>query len=119
MRIDAVPDFDPSVPIALINETPQGGDRITILMESYPEDILRLEYLNEMVGTEPYNLVKKINDVVDFCKYFHGYELQAVDVELLPTLKESEIFAEMPTYPQEGSIQYIEGVLVIKLPDVK
>lgn len=119
MRVEAMPDYNPSVQIALINETPQGGDHITILMENYPEDMLQLEYLNEMAGTEPYNLVKRGNDVVDFCKYFHGFDLQLADYNLMDHLAESETFTKMPTYPQEGSMQYIEGVLVIKLPDAK
>lgn len=119
MRIEAMPDYDPSVQVALINATPQGGDHITILMENYPEDMLRFKYLDEMIGTEPYNLVKRGNDVVDFCKYFHGFDLQLADYDLTDYLAKSEMFAEMPTYPQEGSMRYIEGVLVIKLPDAK
>ena len=116
-RIEEMPDYNPSVPVALINETPQGGDHISILMENYPDDMLRLAYLDDMAGTEPYSLVKRANDVADFCKYYHGYDLRMMDMEKLPVLAESEIFAEMPVYPQEGSMQYIQGVLVIKLPD--
>lgn len=118
-RIEEVPDYDPSVLVALINETPQGGDHISILMENYPEEMLQLNYLKEMAGTEPYTLVKRANDVADFCKYYHGYDLRMADMEDLPSLAESDAFAKMPTYPQEGSMQYIEGVLVIKLPDAK
>ena len=118
-RIEEMPDYDPSVPVALINETPQSGDHISILMESYPDDMLQLVYLDEMVGTEPYALVKRANDVADFCKYYHGYDLRMADMEDLPSLAESDAFAKMPTYPQEGSMQYIQGVLVIKLPDAK
>lgn len=116
-RIEEMPDYDPFVPVALINETPQSGDHISVLMENYPEDMLKLNYLDEMVGTEPYTLVKRASDVADFCKYYHGYDLRIADAEKLPALAESGIFVQMPTYPQEGSMQYIEGVLVIKLPD--
>ena len=118
-RIEEMPDYDSSVPVALINETPQGGDHISILMENYPEDMLKLSYLDEMVGTEPYTLVKRANDVADFCKYYHGYDLRMADMEDLPSLAKSDAFAKMPTYPQEGSMQYIQGVLVVKLPDAK
>lgn len=116
-RIEEMPGYDSSVTVALINETPQSGDHISILMENYPEEMLKLDYLDEMVGTEPYTLVKRANDVADFCKYYHGYDLRMADMEKLPGLAESEIFAEMPTYPQDGSMRYIDGVLVIKLPD--
>ncbi len=118
-RIEEMEGYSPSIPIALMNEKPQTNDKITIMLENYPEEMDYFKYLDDMVGTEPHTFVKKANDISDFCKYYHGYDLQLVDMERLPELAATQDFQNMPTYPQEGSMQYIDGALVIKLPSAE
>lgn len=38
---------------------------------------------------------------------------------MLSELAETKEFQEMPTYPQDGGMRYIDGALVIKVPDAK
>lgn len=118
-RIETMEGYEPSDLIALINEHPQKNDRIQIMLENYPEEMNYFSYLDDMVGTEPHTFVKRANDISDFCKYYHGYDLQLVEMERLEELAETDEFMAMPTYPQEGSMQYINGVLVIKLANAE
>lgn len=118
-RIETMEGYEPSDQIALINENPQKNDRIQIMLENYPEEMDYFSYLDGMVGTEPHSFVKRANDISDFCKYYHGYDLQLVEMERLADLAATDEFMEMPTYPKDGSMQYIDGVLVIKLANAE
>lgn len=118
-RIEEFEGYTPDMKIALINETPQINDHITIMQENYPDDMEYFEYLNDMVGTEPRTFVKRANDISDFCKYYHGYDLKLTDINSLPDLAETDEFLEMDTYPRTNGMKIINGVLVIKLPDGK
>ena len=86
---------------------------------NYPEDMEYFNYLSGMAGTEPRTFVKRANDIADFCKYYHGYDLKLYDMTMLSELAETKEFQEMPTYPQDGGMRYIDGALVIKVPDAK
>lgn len=118
-RIETMEGYEPSIPVAFINETPQYNDHITIMAENYPEDMEYFDYLSGMAGTEPRTFVKRANDIADFCKYYHGYDLELYDMTKLSELAETKEFQEMPAYPQDGGMRYIDGVLVIKVPDVR
>ncbi len=118
-RIETMEGYEPSIPVAFINETPQYNDHITIMAENYPEDMEYFNYLSGMAGTEPRTFVKRANDIADFCKYYHGYDLKLYDMTMLSELAETKEFQEMPTYPQDGGMRYIDGALVIKVPDAK
>lgn len=119
LRIEEMDGYEPSTKIAFINEHPQKTDHITIMLENYPDEMAYFDYLNDMSGTEPHTFVKRANDIADFCKYYHGYDLQLVEKEQFEELAQTEAFQKMQAYPQEGSMQYIQGVLVIKLPNEK
>ena len=116
-RIEEFEGYTPDMKVALINETPQVNDHITIMQENYPEDMKYFDYLNDMVGTEPGTFVKRANDISDFCRHYHGYDLQLAEIDSLPDLAGTEEFLKMDTYPQAGGMKIINGVLVIKLPD--
>lgn len=116
-RIEAFEGYTPDMQVAFINEEPQINDHVTIMMENYPEEMNYFSFLNEMVGTEPRTFVKRANDIADFCKYFHGYDLQLVDLAELPELAQTDEFRQMETYPKAGGMRIIDDVLVIKLPD--
>lgn len=114
-RIETMEGYDPCVPVAFINENPQDNDHITIMSENYPGDMEYFSHLDAMTATEPHTFVKRANDIADFCKYYHGYDLKLTEMEKLSELASTEEFQNMPSYPQAGSMQYIDGVLVIKL----
>lgn len=119
-RIETMEGYKADTQIAMINENPQEYDHITIMMENYPEEMAQFDYLNGMQGTEPHTFVKRANDISDFCKYYHGYDLQMVgDDAVLQELGRTKAFGEMTTYPEAGSMRYIDDVLVIKLADQK
>lgn len=118
-RIEEFEGYTPDMKIALINETPQRSDHITIMMENYPDEMAYFDYLNDMVGTEPHTFVKRANDVADFCRHFHGYDMQLAETEDFAAVAQTKQFAQMATYPGEGSMQIINDILVIKLPDGK
>lgn len=114
-RIEMMEKYDPSVPVALINEKSQYNGRVKIMLENYPADMEYFSYLDAMTTIEPHTFVKKVDDIADFCKYYHGYDLKLVDTEELSNLAATEEFQDMPSYPQAGGMRYIDGVLVIKL----
>ncbi len=116
-RIEEFEGYTPDMKVALINETPQINDHIIIMQENYPEDMKYFDYLNDMVGTEPGTFVKRANDISDFCRFYHGYDLKLAEIDLLPELSGTEEFLEMDTYPRAGGMKILNGVLVIKLPD--
>jgi len=116
-RIEEFEGYSPDMKVALINETPQRSDHITIMMENYPDEMAHFDYLNDMVGTEPHTFVKRANDVADFCRHFHGYDMQLADTEDFAAAARTEQFARMEVYPRDGSMQIINDILVIKLPD--
>lgn len=118
-RIEAMEGYDPSIPVAFINENPQYYDHVTIMSENYPEEMEYFSFLEDMAGTEPHTFVKRANDISDFCKYYHGYDLQLEDAEKLSDLAATKEFQDMPTYPDAGGMRYIDNVLVIKLADAK
>lgn len=118
-RIEEFEGYTPDMKVALINETPQRSDHITIMMENYPDEMAHFDYLNDMVGTEPHTFVKRANDVADFCRHFHGYDMQLADTTDFAAVAQTEEFAQMAAYPGEGSMQIINNILVIKLPDGK
>ncbi|GFI45561.1 hypothetical protein IMSAGC019_00873 [Lachnospiraceae bacterium] len=118
-RMEEFEGYDPHMKVALINETPQRSDHITIMMENYPAEMAYFDYLNNMGGTDPRTFVKRANDIADFCRYFHGYDLRLAEIEDFAGLANTEEFSEMALYPDKGSMRVIDGVLVIKLPDEK
>lgn len=115
-RIEEFEGYSPDRKVALINETPQRSDHITIMMENYPDEMAYFDYLNDMVGTEPHTFVKRANDVADFCKHFHGYDMKLADLEEFAAAAQTEEFKEMEVYPSDGSMRIINDILVIKLP---
>lgn len=118
-RIEEMEGYEPSIPVAFINETPQYNDHVTIMCENYSEEMEYFSFLGAMAGTEPHTFVKRANDISDFCKYYHGYDLQLLDMYELSDIAETKEFRDMPTYPQDGGMRYIDGVLVIKLADAE
>ena len=116
-RIESMEGYDPSIPVAFINENPQNYDHISIMLENYPEEMEYFDFLDGMAATEPHSFVKRANDIADFCKYYHGYDLQLLDMYELSDLVATKEFQDMPTYPQAGGMRYIDDVLVIKLAD--
>ncbi len=118
-RIEAMEGYDPSIPVAFINENPQSYDHISIMLENYPEEMEYFSFLDGMAATEPHSFVKRANDIADFCKYYHGYDLQLLDMYEISDIAETKEFQDMPTYPQAGGMEYIDGVLVVKLADAE
>ena len=72
-----------------------------------------------MTAIEPHTFVKRANDIADFCRYYHGYDLKLIEMEKLSALAATEEFQNMSVYPQADGMRCIDGVLVVKLADGK
>ena len=118
-RIEAMEGYDPEIPVAFINENPQHNDHITIMSENYPVDMEYFSHLDGMTAIEPHTFVKRANDIADFCRYYHGYDLKLIEMEKLSALAATEEFQNMSVYPQADGMRCIDGVLVVKLADGK
>ena len=118
-RIETMEGYDPSISVAFINENPQYYDHISIMLENYPEEMEYFHFLDGIEAGEPHSFVKRANDISDFCKYYHGYDLKLADAEELSSIAATMEFQDMPIYPQAGGMRYIDGVLVVKLADVE
>ena len=78
-------------------------------------------YRNEVM--RPFTISGKDNVLIDdaygrpeFLRLYCGFDAKYMAADELSEKSQSEI-AKMPVYPNEGSIQIIEGVMVIKLMD--
>ena len=95
-------------------------DDMTVVLagEDIADDSL---YRNEVM--RPFTISGKDNVLIDdaygrpeFLRLYCGFDAKYMAADELSEKSQSEI-AKMPVYPNEGSIQIIEGVMVIKLMD--
>lgn len=63
-----------------------------------------------LVGDEALNIYTRS----DFLSYFLGTDYRLVGDETCEALRSTEEFQQMPCYPAEGSIQTIDGIIVVK-----
>ncbi len=117
MRIEETAAYgeNPQIEICFINEIPSEKFHIDILEENPSVKQGIFDEGNNMISTNDRTFVKNLKDVYDFYDKFLGVGLTRVSDEKYLSIGESSQFKEMPVYPQNGSIQVIDGVLTVKM----
>lgn len=119
MRIEEneVYQKNPDVPVCFVNNPPNGKEHVDILTQNYPEKLSVFNECDGMVGNNVHTMIKNTKDVYDFLENFLGTELTRTTAEENILIGNTKEFEQMPFYPESGSMQLIDGVLVIKLPN--
>ena len=115
--------FNRVIVMAESQEGFQADDKITILGEFYYKDnpssveidIFDSEDLRELSGLALENglITSGVRD--NFIRTFLGYETAALDMEEKLMLMETDVYQKMSVYPQNGCVQKINDVWVVKM----
>lgn len=99
-RIQSVEDYDKNYPIAFINA------------EQKFNEADEIDSRFDMIVTNPYN-AEMVNSYNwdDFMKLWVGFDPSFAKSE---DFEDNEIVRDMPSYPDDGSIQVIDSVVVVK-----
>lgn len=99
-RIQSLDGYNPGSPVCYINAREKIGEADTILIHSDP------------IVTNPYNK-SLLNNYVWWCHmfYYNGYKPYVIDESYFDGYESVEF---MPSYPNDGAIQYIDGIIVVK-----
>lgn len=120
MRLEECPGYDHDIPVAFINESDiENGNelnQVRIFAEDFPTEMSVFDDLNSMRDVDIRTMIRNELDIVDFCQAFLGFKLEILPNEERICLYENNEVREMPVYPQKGSIQKIDGQIVVKLP---
>lgn len=100
-QIKSLEDYNPQMKIALV-----GHDKIE------DESLYRNQVMEvfEMSGRD--TVMAQAYSIEYFLKYYCGFDTELVNVDA-----EDEEIAQMPVYPQEGSIEIIDNIVVVKFSD--
>ena len=120
MRLEECPGYDHNVPVAFINEsdieTKNMLKQVRIFAVDFPEEMEIFADLDGMRDVDSRTMIRNELDVTDFCLAFLGFRLETLPNEERIQLYENEEVKQMPVYPAEGSVQKIDGQVVVKLP---
>lgn len=111
--------------IAMVETTPgfAEGDSIEILGEFYYRDnpssvevdVLDAEDLRELDGVALENGLITMSVRDNFIKMFIGYDMADLRFEKKEELMQTDIYKKMPVYPEEGCVQKINEIWVVKM----
>ena len=96
-------EFKSGEPLCIIG-TPKG---------TYMLDEIDSKNFIGLTAENVYDIYTKTN----YIRYYLGYDFQDVSFDWMMVLRNSSEFAEMPCYPEEGSIRNISGTTVVKLSE--
>lgn len=103
-QIQSMPEFTEGTQIAVIGEWQSP--------EFYDEQFSVNSALTGTKGFLPSDYTYP-----DFLNYYIGFPAECVSAEEAEALRQTEAFRNMATYPYYGSIDVIDGVIVVKLSD--
>ncbi len=100
-QIKSIDDYEESMPVVFINDSSKSD-------ENWPH-IEELDWIN----IEPFSWEAVVNDNtwIEYLKYRCGY---APDVLQSESYEEKDEVIGMPSYPNNGSVQIIDDVIVVK-----
>ena len=100
-RIESIEGYRDEMPVTFVNEMDKKNENLEITEEFRNITIM------------PYHEDSLINNYawLDFVKQWCGYEPFLIDGSLYENF---EVVKSMPCYPDDGSIQIVEGVIVVK-----
>lgn len=111
--------------LAMVENTPgyENGDGITILGEFYYKDnpssveldILDAEDLRELDGVALENGLITTGVRDNFIRMFVGHDMAELEYSEKAAIMESAEYQDMPVYPQEGCVQQIGDIWVVKM----
>lgn len=106
-RIQSVEGYSTSLPVAYMDG--QGKDN----------EQLQLHDFDTITILKPYHYTDKINlyNWQQYMRVWCGYAPATVSQEELDRISSTSKVQEMPCYPDDGSIQIIDGVIVVKFAD--
>ena len=101
-KIEMMEDYESSIPVTLIGYATQ---------DTYVPEM-------ELTGVLTGNAALNMYSWDRFLTYFLGDYFPTVSAEVRSELQQTPEFAEMPVYPQDGSIREIDGIIVVKVSNV-
>ena len=91
-------------------------DEIYLLNEAEVYDYNEFGIINQLRGMEFTNVVTADDESIeDYFRYVLGYPVRFTSEERAWSALISEQFVRMPSYPEEGYMAYIDGILMIKM----
>ncbi len=106
-RIEQTERYEQGTKVAIL-----GGFPAT---ENYPATDITANDLVGYFGVAGELCVNSTEKYAEYFKHYLGVTITTIPAEEEIRLTETEEFKEMPKFPAEGSVDYIEDVLVIKL----
>ncbi len=111
--------------LAMVESTPgfQEGDSVEILGEFYYKDnpssvevdVLDAEDLRELDGVALENGLITMSVRDNFIKMFIGYDMADLRFDKKEEIMRTDIYQNMPVYPEEGCVQKINEIWVVKM----
>lgn len=110
-RIEVLDGYEPELPVAIVGEAS---------LSLYGGGVSEFLQTNSMTGTtdrllyspETYDCRTRA-----FIEHYIGLHMPQPNQEQFDMLGQSGVIEEMPSYPQEGSVIFYNGVIVVKLSD--
>lgn len=103
-RLEAQPGYIPGqTPVSIIGDV------------SAQQAPLKIPFLEKVIGMDYVSPVTYSDVKEDYFSIILQCPIQLVDGELRHQLAQTEAYQQMPCFPADGSIQYIQDVLVVKL----
>lgn len=105
-RIEQTEGYTTGTPVALL-----GG---VLDVEYYPDTDITSKDLVGYFGSSGTMCISDTAKFAEFSKHYLNVTIETIPLEEELKLAATEEFAAMPKFPAEGSVQFIDGVLVIK-----
>ena len=105
-RIEQTEGYTTGTPVALL-----GG---VLDAEYYPDTDITSKDLVGYFGSSGTMCISDTAKFAEFSKHYLNVTIETIPLEEELKLAATEEFAAMPKFPAEGSVQFIDGVLVIK-----
>lgn len=106
-RIQSVEGYSTSLPVAFVAPREKNNEQLS------------LWYFTSVTNVRPYQFSSIINDYkwISFMRMWCGYDPETVSQEVLDQISSTDQVQEMPCYPDDGSIQIVDDVIVVKFAD--
>ena len=105
-RIEELEGFDGTQPIA-----------VTGYYGKETEEFAKIT--PEIAGASNGIFLRETDHYLAMWDYCMGREYQGASVEQIELLKETDDYQQMGTYPYANAVQIIDGVVVVKLPEIE
>lgn len=110
-RIERMPEWNKETPVYFVNPG-------AILNDNFEVSVPEFEQLKKLPGTELWTNYNELG-YVQYCKVYLHFPVTVADDGQKAILDADERVRNMPAYPAEDSIQFINDVIVIKVSDGK